>query len=98
MAVETGDSRLRAEAMAMIERCPSGALTYAVDGETIEPDLPVAVAVIPDGPLWVSGGLDVTRSNGIALETRNRVTLCRCGQSGTKPLCDGSHKEAGFTG
>ena len=82
----------------MIERCPSGALTYAVDGETIEPDLPVAVAVIPDGPLWVSGGLDVTRSNGTALETRNRVTLCRCGQSGTKPLCDGSHKEAGFTG
>lgn len=98
MAAETGDSRLRAEAMAMIERCPSGALTYAVDGETIEPDLPVAVAVIPDGPLWVSGGLEVTQSNGTALETRNRVTLCRCGQSGTKPLCDGSHKEVGFTG
>jgi CDGSH-type Zn-finger protein len=98
MAAETSDSRIRAEAIAMIERCPSGALTYAVDGETIEPDLPVEVAVIPDGPLWVSGGLEVTRSDGSVLETRNRVTLCRCGQSGSKPLCDGSHKEAGFAG
>jgi CDGSH-type Zn-finger protein len=98
MAARTGDSRIRAEAMAMIERCPSGALTYTVDGETIEPDLPVEVAVIPDGPLWVSGGIEVTRSDGTPLERRNRVTLCRCGHSESKPLCDGSHKEAGFTG
>lgn len=98
MADKTGDSRIRAEAMAMIERCPSGALTYAVDGEIIEPDLPAGVAVTPDGPLWVSGGIEVTRSDGSTLEVRNRVTLCRCGQSGSKPLCDGSHKEAGFSG
>ena len=98
MAVKTSDSRIRAEAMAMIERCPSGALSYTVDDEMIEPDLPTGIAVIPDGPLWVSGGLEVTRADGSVLETRNRVTLCRCGQSGSKPLCDGSHKEAGFTG
>ncbi len=98
MAGKTGDSRVRAQAMAMIERCPSGALTYAIDGETIEPDLPREIAVIPDGPLWVSGGVEITRADGSQLELRNRVTLCRCGQSGSKPLCDGSHKEAGFTG
>jgi hypothetical protein len=82
----------------MIERCPSGALTYEVDGEQIEPDLPEQIAVIPDGPLWVSGGLEIERSDGTTLETRNRVALCRCGQSGSKPLCDGSHKDAGFRG
>jgi CDGSH-type Zn-finger protein len=98
MADKTGDSRIRAEAMAMIERCPSGALTYAVDGDVIEPDLPTEVAITPDGPLWVSGGVTVTREDGTELEARNRVTLCRCGQSASKPLCDGSHKEAGFTG
>ena len=98
MAAKTGDSRIRGEAMAMIERCPSGALTYAVDGEAIEPDLPTGVAVIPDGPLWVTGGIEVTRADGSTLEQRNRVTLCRCGHSASKPLCDGSHKEAGFTG
>jgi CDGSH-type Zn-finger protein len=98
MAADTGDSSIRAQAMAMVERCPSGALTYEVDGEQIEPDLPSEIAAIPDGPLWVSGGVAVERADGSALESRNRVTLCRCGQSGSKPLCDGSHKEAGFTG
>lgn len=98
MAGKTGDTQIRAQAMAMVERCPSGALTYAVDGEPIEPDLPAEIAVIPDGPLWVSGGISVTRSDGEPLETRHRTTLCRCGHSANKPLCDGSHKEAGFTG
>ena len=98
MAAKTGDSRIRAQAMAMIERCPSGALTYAVDGDPIEPDLPAEIAVVPNGPLWVSGGIEVTDSDGTALETRNRVTLCRCGASGSKPLCDGSHQDIGFTG
>ena len=34
---------------------------------------------------------------GSVVEARARVTLCRCGASANKPLCDGSHKEAGFT-
>lgn len=98
MASDTDDSRVRAQAMAMIERCPSGALTFAVDGDEVEPDLPTEISVLPDGPLWVSGGIPTVRSDGEAFETRNRVTLCRCGQSGNKPLCDGAHKEVGFTG
>jgi uncharacterized Fe-S cluster protein YjdI len=36
MAAKTGDSQISAQAMAMIERCPSGAITYQVDGEPIE--------------------------------------------------------------
>lgn len=98
MADKTDDTQIRAQAMAMIERCPSGALTYRIDGETIEPDLPVSVAVVPDGPLWVNGGVPVQSADGSSIETRNRVTLCRCGQSSQKPLCDGSHSDAGFTG
>ncbi len=98
MADKTGDSIVRGQVMAMIERCPSGALTYEVEGAPIEPDLPVEVSVIPDGPLWVTGGVAIERADGAPVEVRNRVTLCRCGQSSTKPLCDGSHKEAGFTG
>ena len=97
MAKDTGDSRIRAQAMAMIERCPSGALTYTVEGSEIEPGLPEEISIMPDGPLWVSGAIPVTRSDGEPMETRNRVTLCRCGHSANKPLCDGAHAEAGFT-
>ena len=40
--------------------------------------------------------LEVESAEGERYETRNRVTLCRCGASANKPLCDGTHAEAGF--
>mgnify|MGYP001811767612 FL=1 len=96
---DTDDTIVRRAVINEVEKCPSGALTYAFDGddEATEPDYPVQVAVVDDGPLWVTGAIPVTRSDGEQLETRSRVTLCRCGASANKPLCDGSHKEAGFT-
>ncbi len=95
MIQQSDNTQIREQIMAMVEKCPSGALSYALDtdGEILEPDLPKEVAVIPDGPLWISGGIPVTRSDGQPLETRNRVTLCRCGASTNKPLCDGKHKQ-----
>ena len=99
MVGKSDDTQVRAQIMAMVERCPSGALSFALeaDGEIVELDLPKEIAVTPDGPLWISGGIPVERRDGQPLETRNRVTLCRCGASAHKPLCDGTHKEIGFT-
>ncbi|MCH7606186.1 MAG: CDGSH iron-sulfur domain-containing protein [Chloroflexi bacterium] len=99
MLADSEDSQVRAQIMSMIEKCPSGTLTYTLEpeGDIIEPHLPKEISVIPNGPLWVSGGIPVERRDGKPLETRNRVTLCRCGQSSIKPLCDGTHKEVGFT-
>lgn len=96
MMDRTADTRVRFAVMQMVERCPSGKLGYEIDGVPVEPDLPEAVSVTKDGPLWVTGGIPVTMSNGQTLEVRNRVTLCRCGQSKNKPLCDGSHAEIKF--
>ncbi len=92
------DTIVRSQVIAMVDRCPSGALTYRLEGEdeANEASLAQEIAIIDDGPLYVSGGIPVSRSDGEAIETRNRVTLCRCGASTTKPLCDGSHSEAGF--
>ncbi|MDQ1424900.1 MAG: hypothetical protein QOD72_2398 [Acidimicrobiaceae bacterium] len=93
----TDDTVVRAQVIAMIERCPSGALTYRLgDDDDVEPLLPQAIAVIDDGPLWVTGCMPLTASDGTALEPRNRMTLCRCGMSANKPLCDGAHVKADF--
>ncbi len=92
MMPRTADTRVRFSVINMVEKCPSGRLGFEVDGGgPIEPDLPPAIAVTKDGPLWVTGNIPVTLSDGRTLEVRNRVTLCRCGQSSRKPLCDGTH-------
>jgi CDGSH-type Zn-finger protein len=96
MIESSDDTQVRFQLMHMVEQCPSGRLTYELDGVALEPDLPEGVAVTKDGPYWLTGGVDVTMSDGRQLETRNRMTLCRCGQSNNKPLCDGTHKEVGF--
>jgi len=102
MVPDTADTQVRAQVIAMIERCPSGSYTYSIaEGEAdIEPDLPRQVAVTTEitsdgpiaGPLWVTGNIPIERADGRPLETRNRVTLCRCGLSRAKPLCDGTHR------
>lgn len=79
--------------------CPSGRYTAVAkaSGEPMEPKLEPSIAVVDDpqmgvaGPLWVRGGIAVESADGEAYEVRNRVTLCRCGESKNKPFCDGSH-------
>jgi CDGSH-type Zn-finger protein len=99
MTQDSASADVRAHIMRMISQCPSGALAYATEAgsETVENHLPQEIALTPDGPLWVSGGIPVTRSDGQPCEVRNRVTLCRCGASQNKPFCDGAHEESGFT-
>ncbi|MFE9694277.1 CDGSH iron-sulfur domain-containing protein [Micromonospora sp. NPDC005806] len=46
--------------------------------------------------MWVTGAVPVLRADGQPLQIRNRMTLCRCGHSSSKPLCDGTHREIGF--
>ena len=102
MTADSAEPRVRAEIIAMIERCPAGAYAYAMkkDEADIEPDLPIQIAVTTEitsegpiqGPLWVTGNIPIIRSDGEPFETRNRVTLCNCGHSSKKPLCDGSHR------
>lgn len=101
-AAAPDDTNVRSQIIAMIERCPSGSYTYTVAGREsdIEPDLPAQIAVTTEitsegpiaGPLWVTGGIEIERADGQPMETRQRITLCRCGLSKSKPLCDGAHR------
>jgi CDGSH-type Zn-finger protein len=84
--------------------CPSGALTAwdKKTGGAIEPGLETSIGLVENpraglsGPLWVKGGIPVESSDGTVYETRNRVTLCRCGASKNMPFCDGAHVAIGF--
>lgn len=57
----------------------------------------VEVAPQTDGPLKVTGNLEVVSGTGRTVNRVTRTFLCRCGHSQNKPYCDGSHKAAGFT-
>ena len=51
-----------------------------------------------DGPLIVRGDFRLVDADGVEIDPgRDTVALCRCGKSGIKPFCDGTHKKSGFT-
>ena len=57
---------------------------------------PLDALASADGPLLLSGGVRVVAADGTVLYEGERAALCRCGQSGNKPFCDGTHKKVGF--
>ena len=75
-----------------VDTCPSGALSHNQSEETTE----TTVEVTKDGPLIFKNGLSVIMPDGSSFEKEGVVALCRCGASGNKPFCDGSHKREGF--
>lgn len=61
-----------------------------------QPDRPT-ITTYPDGPLIVRGDFQLLDADGNELEPERRIiALCRCGRSGRRPLCDGSHTANGW--
>lgn len=51
----------------------------------------------PNGPLLIKNLTVLENSKGERLATETVIALCRCGGSGNKPFCDGTHKKIGFS-
>lgn len=49
-----------------------------------------------NGPLEVSGNLELCAGTGRTVDRLTSARLCRCGQSQNKPFCDNSHAVVGF--
>ncbi len=86
------------EVIAIVKRCPSGALSYSLDGAlqagaSREP----AITVSKDGPYLVDGDVEL-RTAGVGPRCADRYALCRCGGSLNKPYCDGTHWRIAFDG
>jgi CDGSH-type Zn-finger protein/uncharacterized Fe-S cluster protein YjdI len=57
---------------------------------------PVEVTRTADGPLMVTGSLEICSGTGRTVSRVDKVFLCRCGGSSKKPFCDGTHQAIGF--
>jgi len=90
------------EIVRAVRDCPSGALSYAIDGQEARAQVDhggtrtPAIEVSKDGPYRVTGGLPLAGADGDP-EARNEgsslehCALCRCGHSQNKPFCSGMH-------
>lgn len=87
------------ELMSQIDACPSGALTYNIQGQdekVVQNE--TEIQVMKNGPLLVSGSLNVKNADG-SIEVKGESTaFCRCGASSNKPYCDGAHRKINFVG
>jgi CDGSH-type Zn-finger protein len=92
------NDEMKNEAIIAASECPSGRLVaYDKTGKPIEPELKPSIEVMQDpekncsSGLYVKGGIPIESASGEMYEVRNRVVLCRCGESENKPFCDASH-------
>ena len=90
------------EIIRAVRDCPSGALSYAIDGvearDAVDFHLtrPATIEVTKDGPYRITGsialedafGNSVAQNAGASAE---HFALCRCGHAQNKPFCTGMH-------
>jgi CDGSH-type Zn-finger protein len=52
----------------------------------------VTITATDNGPNLVRGTVTLLDAEGNEYEASEVIALCRCGHSGTKPFCDGTHE------
>lgn len=80
----------------VVHHCPTGALKYSGTDSEENPSRKNTITIVPDGPLYLRGDIEIQNADGETLLEDTRVAVCRCGKSENKPLCDNSHKEIDF--
>jgi len=97
----TPDGASADEVAAVIDRCPSGALSHDLPAERRKtaPAVPVPaeLSICAGGPVYVHGEVVLVTPDGEPAGHETRLALCRCGASAHKPFCDDSHRDALFS-
>lgn len=87
-----------------VKKCPSGALSYYYNNKGAVESAPEPageerlIEILPNGPLMVHGLASIKQPDGSIIRKEKKTAFCRCGASGNKPFCDGSHRKVGFEG
>jgi len=87
-----------AEIIDIVNRCPSGALSYIIDDDS-ETRLinEASISISTNGPYVLKGKIVLLEIDKGAGASESSCSLCRCGVSKNKPFCDGSHWEINFS-
>lgn len=56
----------------------------------------LSVTPMPDGPVMLDGEFEIRGADGERVRG-TETAICRCGASGTRPFCDGTHREIDFS-
>ena len=59
-------------------------------------DGPLHIEPEVNGPLQVTGNVEIISGTGRVVARVTAARLCRCGSSQNKPFCDGTHERIGF--
>jgi len=62
------------------------------------PGAPATITIKPKGPYLIRGEVTLYDTEGNVVvpppaKTPGLIKLCSCGQSGTRPFCDGTHNK-----
>lgn len=94
----------RDEAITAANECLAGRLVAMdKDGNVIEPEYEPSIEIIQDpekgvsAGIFVKGNIPIEGADGELYEVRNRVALCRCGNSRNVPFCDAAHVPSKFS-
>jgi len=89
------DAEVKELIIETIKKCPSGALSYSIDGVRVDTFTDVeALQLDEDGPYHVRGGISLDLGDtpeSEQPESKEHCSLCRCGHSQNKPFCSGQH-------
>lgn len=84
-----------------VKACPSGAISFYMNNSVEKNESIISETIaetIPNGPLLLYGNIIVKDSEGNQTQKNKVTAFCRCGASGNKPYCDGSHAKIDFKG
>ena len=90
------------EAVAALQRAAMDlapdAAAQAAELADLQRGLRPRIVVAQNGPYLVTSAAAVRSYLGEPLRVPPQLALCRCGESGDKPFCDGTHARTGFSG
>lgn len=99
---DSANEESKKEAIEGASACPTGRLTAVLNDELLENEYESEISIVQDpiknvsAGIFVRGDFVLESATGKFYEKRNRMALCRCGESRKKPFCDASHVSIEF--